>query len=172
MPSNVHVRYFATFCTTSGTISTIALILVWCKCHAHDASNRIEHSAVSHNLGSETKKATGMPLYMSIGHCGSILGSHLFPTTEAPRYLYVVRCLPVPTLMVACPKSRKGFAVTCGLILCCAITALAVTVSNPPPLMIHVIHYFVGILLTRKPASKPKIWETESWSYGGSFRTR
>ena len=42
---------------------------------------------VSHNLGSETKKATGMPLYMSIGHCGSILGSHLFPMTEAPRYV-------------------------------------------------------------------------------------
>ncbi|KAM5533765.1 hypothetical protein V8D89_012540 [Ganoderma adspersum] len=80
IPSNVHVRYFATFCTSAGTSANIALILTW----------------FSHNLGSETKKAAGMPLYMSIGHCGSILGSHLFPMTDAPRYM-------------------KGFAITCGL---------------------------------------------------------
>ena len=42
---------------------------------------------VSHNLGSETKRATGMPLYMAIGHCGSVVGSHLFPSTEAPLYM-------------------------------------------------------------------------------------
>ncbi|EJF57327.1 MFS general substrate transporter [Dichomitus squalens LYAD-421 SS1] len=92
VPFNIHVRYLATFCTTAGTISTIAVILTW----------------FSHNLGSETKRAAGMPLYMSIGHCGSILGSHLFPTTDAPRYL-------------------KGFAVTCGLIFLCATIALAVS---------------------------------------------
>ncbi|PIL23420.1 MFS general substrate transporter [Ganoderma sinense ZZ0214-1] len=80
IPSNVHVRYFATFCTSAGTSANIALVLTW----------------FSHNLGSETKKAAGMPLYMSIGHCGSILGSHLFPITDAPGYV-------------------KGFAVTCGL---------------------------------------------------------
>ncbi|KAI1794382.1 MFS general substrate transporter [Ganoderma leucocontextum] len=87
-PSNRHVRYFATFCTASGTSATIALILTW----------------FSHNLGSETKKAAGMPLYMSIGHCGSILGSHLFPTTDGPRYV-------------------KGFAVTCGLQFLAALVA-------------------------------------------------
>ena len=54
-------------------------------------SSLTEDFTVSHNLGSETKKAAGMPLYMSIGQCGSILGSHLFPTTEAPRYLLVYR---------------------------------------------------------------------------------
>ena len=45
--------------------------------------------AVAHNLGSETKKATGIPMYMAIGQCGSVLGSHLYPSTEGPRYMYV-----------------------------------------------------------------------------------
>ena len=47
-------------------------------------------ATVAHNLGSETKKATGIPLYMAIGQCGSVLGSHIFPATEGPRYMYVI----------------------------------------------------------------------------------
>lgn len=46
--------------------------------------------AVAHNLGSETKKATGIPMFMAIGQCGSVLGSHLYPSTEGPRYMYVI----------------------------------------------------------------------------------
>ncbi|KAJ7269715.1 MFS general substrate transporter [Mycena rebaudengoi] len=42
---------------------------------------------VAHNLGSETKRATGIPMFMSIGQCGSVLGSHIFPLTEGPRYI-------------------------------------------------------------------------------------
>ncbi|KAH9994691.1 MFS general substrate transporter [Russula vinacea] len=68
---NDHVRYFATFLIVSGTYTTIGLVIAW----------------YAHNLGSETKRATGTPLYMAIGQCGSILGSHLFPTTEGPRYI-------------------------------------------------------------------------------------
>ena len=41
----------------------------------------------AHNLGSETKRAAGIPMFMAIGQCGSILGSHLFPTTQGPRYM-------------------------------------------------------------------------------------
>jgi len=67
---NNHVRYFSTFCIVSGTYTTIGLIIAW----------------FAHNLGSETKKATGIPMFMAIGQCGSILGSHLFPKTEGPRY--------------------------------------------------------------------------------------
>ena len=48
-------------------------------------------SPVAHNLGSETKKATGTPMYMAIGQCGSILGSHIYPKTEGPRYMCVSR---------------------------------------------------------------------------------
>lgn len=44
----------------------------------------------AHNLGSETKRATGIPLFMAIGQCGSVLGSHIFPSTEGPQYMYVI----------------------------------------------------------------------------------
>ncbi|GJJ14844.1 hypothetical protein Clacol_009112 [Clathrus columnatus] len=53
---NEHARYFAVFCITSGTYTHIGLILAW----------------FAHNLGSESKKATGIPLFMAIGQCGSI----------------------------------------------------------------------------------------------------
>ncbi|KAI0251087.1 MFS general substrate transporter [Lactifluus subvellereus] len=78
---NNHVRYFATFCIVSGTYTTIGLVIAW----------------YAHNLGSETKRATGTPFYMAIGQCGSVLGSHLFPSTEGPRYI-------------------KGFSVLAGLL--------------------------------------------------------
>ncbi|KAI0676438.1 MFS general substrate transporter [Trametes maxima] len=94
VPSNNHVRYFATFCITSGTYTTIGVIIAW----------------FAHNLGSETKKATGIPMYMAIGQCGSVLGSHLYPSTEGPRYI-------------------KGFAVTCALQFVAALAALILTMS-------------------------------------------
>jgi hypothetical protein len=28
-------------------------------------------------------------MFNAIGQCGSILGSHIFPKTEGPRYMYV-----------------------------------------------------------------------------------
>ncbi|KAI3613176.1 major facilitator superfamily protein [Moniliophthora roreri] len=71
VPTNIHVRYFATFCITSGTYTGIGIIIAW----------------FAHNLGSETKKATGIPMFMAIGQCGSVLGSHLLPKSEEPRYL-------------------------------------------------------------------------------------
>ena len=52
--------------------------------------NRTHTSTDAHNLGSETKKATGMPMFMAIGQCGSILGSHIYPSTDGPRYMYVL----------------------------------------------------------------------------------
>ena len=30
VPSNNHVRYFATFCIVSGTYTTIGIIIAWC----------------------------------------------------------------------------------------------------------------------------------------------
>ncbi|KAH9941701.1 MFS general substrate transporter [Epithele typhae] len=77
---NKHVRYFATFCITSGTYSMGSILFAW----------------YCHNLGSESKKAAGTALYMAIGQCGAVLGSHLYPLTQGPRYL-------------------KGFGVNCAL---------------------------------------------------------
>ncbi|KAI0049241.1 MFS general substrate transporter [Auriscalpium vulgare] len=92
VPDNAHVRYFATFCIVAGTYTTIGITIAW----------------YAHNLGSETKRATGTPLYMAIGQCGSVLGSHLFPATEGPRYI-------------------KGFAVLTALEFLGALCALVLT---------------------------------------------
>ncbi|KAF5310733.1 hypothetical protein D9619_007895 [Psilocybe cf. subviscida] len=94
VPHNNHARYFATFCITSGTYTTIGLVIAW----------------FGHNLGSETKKAAGIPLFMAIGQCGSILGSHLYPKTEGPRYL-------------------KGFGVSCALMLLAAASSFILSTS-------------------------------------------
>jgi len=45
-----------------------------------------EFLSVTHNLGSESKRATGISLCGAIGQGGSILGSHLYPLTEQPEY--------------------------------------------------------------------------------------
>jgi len=91
---NVHVRYFATFCIVSGTYACIGVTIAW----------------YSHNLGSETKRAAGIPIYMGIGQCGSILGSHIFLATEGPKYIL-------------------GFAVCCALEGIVAICAVILSVS-------------------------------------------
>ncbi|PIL23410.1 MFS general substrate transporter [Ganoderma sinense ZZ0214-1] len=93
VPSNIHVRYFATFCVTSGTYGMNGAIATW----------------LTDNLGSETKKATGLPLFQAIGQSGAVLGSHLYPLREGPRY-------------------RKGFAVNCGLDLLAALVAVTLTI--------------------------------------------
>ncbi|KAM6503393.1 Major facilitator superfamily domain containing protein [Amanita muscaria] len=86
------VRYFSIFCLTSGTYTPISLILAW----------------FAHNLGSETKKATGIPVLMAIGQCGSILGSHIFPKTDGPLYI-------------------RGYAICCALAWLCVICSLILT---------------------------------------------
>ncbi|TBU38662.1 MFS general substrate transporter [Dichomitus squalens] len=93
VPSNIHARYFATFCVTSGTYGMNGAIIAW----------------FVDNLGSETKKATGLPLLQAIGQCGALLGSHMYPLTQGPRYI-------------------KGFAVNCGLDLLAALIAAILTI--------------------------------------------
>jgi sugar phosphate permease len=80
VPTNPHARYFAVFCITSGTYTSIGIVIAW----------------FAHNLGSESKRAAGIPTFMAIGQGGSILGAHLYPTTDGPRYI-------------------TGFATTCAL---------------------------------------------------------
>ncbi|KAF7351332.1 MFS general substrate transporter [Mycena sanguinolenta] len=94
VPTNVHVRYFAVHCIVGGTYTTIGLIIAW----------------FAYNLGSETKRATGIPLFMSIGQCGSVLGSHIFPLTEGPRYI-------------------KGFGISCALAFLAAILSMVLSIS-------------------------------------------
>ncbi|KAG9089759.1 hypothetical protein FS749_001073 [Ceratobasidium sp. UAMH 11750] len=94
IPPNQGARYFAIFLCCAGTYTTIGLALSW----------------FAHNLGSESKKAAGIPLLMIIGQCGSVLGTHVYPTSEGPRY-------------------AKGLALCCGFELLGALTCLVLTIS-------------------------------------------
>ena len=53
----------------------------------HKQNELISLRPVADNLGSESKKATGLPLFQAIGQCGALLGSHMYPLTEGPRYM-------------------------------------------------------------------------------------
>lgn len=94
VPSNMHVRYFAVFLITSGTYTAIGVIIAW----------------FAHNLGSETKKAAGIPMFMAIGQCGSVLGANIYPSSDGPRYL-------------------RGFTITCALMAWATVCAVILYVS-------------------------------------------
>ncbi|KAJ7634656.1 MFS general substrate transporter [Roridomyces roridus] len=91
---NVHVRYFSVFCIVAGTYASLGVMLAW----------------FSHNLGSESKRAAGTPAYMAIGQCGSVLGSHIFPSTEGPRYM-------------------RGFGICCALAFLAALLTIVLSIS-------------------------------------------
>lgn len=113
VPTNQHVRYFATFCITSGTFTIIGTIVAWCTCLSAPILLGVTSTSiflVAHNLGSETKKATGIPIFLVIGQCGSILGSHIFPTTDGPSYMYVLIVKLAAMLLTCYPSYRTGFA--------------------------------------------------------------
>ena len=89
--------------------------------------------SVSHNLGSETKRATGAPLYMMVGQCGSVLGAHIFPATDGPRYI-------------------RGFAVSCGLQFAGALAAAVLSVSGPHTRDdTSLTRTWIGFIPARKP---------------------
>ncbi|KAJ7911235.1 MFS general substrate transporter, partial [Mycena leptocephala] len=94
VPGNAHVRYFAVFRIVSGTYTTIGYGLVRDR-----AQPRFE-----------TKRATGVPIFMAIGQCGSVLGSHIFPLTEGPRYMFVSLLLPAGPVDIT-PKTTKALEV-------------------------------------------------------------
>ncbi|KZT57877.1 MFS general substrate transporter [Calocera cornea HHB12733] len=88
----VHVKYFATVLVTAATYTTIGMAIAW----------------FPYNMGSESKRAAGIPIFQGIGQCGSILGSNIYPTADAPRYL-------------------KGFGISCGFAYLAAVLALGLT---------------------------------------------
>ncbi|KAI9687394.1 MAG: hypothetical protein M1820_010476 [Bogoriella megaspora] len=67
----VGVRYFATFLAAAGVFSTIPNILAW----------------TLNNQGSDSRRGAGLVLINVIGQCGPILGTNLYPASQAPRYV-------------------------------------------------------------------------------------
>ncbi|KZT53028.1 MFS general substrate transporter [Calocera cornea HHB12733] len=89
---NIRVRYFATFLITASTYTTIGISISW----------------FPYNMGSESKRAAGIPIFQAIGQCGSILGSNLYPNADAPKYI-------------------KGFGVSCAFNYLVSFIALGLT---------------------------------------------
>lgn len=62
------------------------------------------HAWAANNFGNETKRAIGMGLYTAIGNLGSIAGSWLYPSTDAPQYRqghFTAMALAVATALLA-----------------------------------------------------------------------
>jgi Major Facilitator Superfamily len=68
---SVGVRYFGVFLAASGVFPAIANILPW----------------VTNNQGSDSRRGAGIALLNLVGQCGPLLGTNVFPTTGAPRYV-------------------------------------------------------------------------------------
>lgn len=64
------VKYFAVFLAAGGIFPCVALTLSW----------------LSNNQGSESKRGIGIVITMLIGQCGPVLGTRIFPESEAPYY--------------------------------------------------------------------------------------
>jgi hypothetical protein len=68
---SVGVRYFGVFLAAAGVFPAIANILSW----------------VLNNQGTDTKRGVGIVMINLIGQCGPLLGTRVFPTSQAPRYI-------------------------------------------------------------------------------------
>ncbi|KAL8959190.1 MAG: hypothetical protein Q9193_003902 [Seirophora villosa] len=66
----VGVRYFGVFLAAAGIFPSIANILPW----------------VLNNQGSDTRRGTGIAILNTIGQCGPLLGTNIFPKSDSPRY--------------------------------------------------------------------------------------
>jgi MFS family permease len=85
----VAVKYFALFLVTGALYPCIGLVLSW----------------VSNNNGSDSKRGAAFILMNFVGQCGPLLGTHIFPTSEAPLY-------------------KKGFYISFGACTLAAVLAL------------------------------------------------
>ncbi|KAI2636770.1 major facilitator superfamily domain-containing protein [Xylaria nigripes] len=68
---SVGVRYFAVFLAASGVFSCIANILPW----------------TINNQGSDSKRGAGLALLNLVGQTGPILGTRVFPNSDAPFFI-------------------------------------------------------------------------------------
>ncbi|RMZ72021.1 family metal ion transporter [Pyrenophora seminiperda CCB06] len=67
----VGARYFGVFLAAAGIFPAIGNILPW----------------VTNNQGSDTRRGTGIVILNLVGQCGPLLGTRLYPKSEAPHYV-------------------------------------------------------------------------------------
>ncbi|KAI0168986.1 MFS general substrate transporter [Hypoxylon sp. FL1284] len=68
---SVGVRYFGVFLAAAGVFPAISNLLPW----------------TMNNQGSDSKRGAGIALLNIIGQCGPLLGTRVFPATDAPFYV-------------------------------------------------------------------------------------
>ena len=68
--TSVGARYLGCFLAAAGSFPAIINILSW----------------VLNNQGSDTKRGIGIVILNTIGQCGPLLGTRLYPATEEPYY--------------------------------------------------------------------------------------
>ncbi|PYI11426.1 MFS general substrate transporter [Aspergillus sclerotiicarbonarius CBS 121057] len=69
--TSVGMRYFGVFLAAIGVFPSIANILPW----------------VLNNQGSDSRRGMGIVILNIIGQCGPFLGTNVFPSSDAPRYI-------------------------------------------------------------------------------------
>ncbi len=97
--TTVGVRYFAVYLAAAGVFSTIPNILAWTLSmfiilHTlfffvsfRGAGKSMLTQQLPDNQGSDTRRGAGLVIINVIGQCGPILGTRLYPTKQAPRYI-------------------------------------------------------------------------------------
>lgn len=68
---SVGVRYFGVFLAAAGVFPAISNILPW----------------TINNQGSDSKRGAGIALLNIVGQCGPLLGTRVFPASDAPYYV-------------------------------------------------------------------------------------
>lgn len=68
---NVGPKYFGVFLAAAGVFPAIANILPW----------------VLNNQGSDTRRGMAIVILNTVGQCGPLLGTNIFPTSDGPRYI-------------------------------------------------------------------------------------
>jgi dipeptide/tripeptide permease len=68
---NVGPKYFGVFLAAAGVFPAIANILPW----------------VLNNQGSDTRRGMAIVILNTVGQCGPLLGTNIFPTSDGPRYV-------------------------------------------------------------------------------------
>ena len=90
--SAIHTRYAATFLITIGTYPSIPMTASW----------------LPYNMGSESKRANGIPMFMGLGQCGSLLGSYIYRSLDNNLPSGTNHCNAV--LIRACANSNSRCA--------------------------------------------------------------
>jgi len=68
---NHTIRYLGLYPATAGFFSAITIIITW----------------TINNQESDSRKGTGMAMLNLIGQCGPLVGTSIFPKTDAPYYV-------------------------------------------------------------------------------------